>query len=89
MDFGFRGGGSTITNPPNISLSQFCTMSTFHMAWALLTETIFKAFGSLFEIYYKIECLFVSFGEKMCKVLKVEIFFHACLLYASFKISGY
>jgi hypothetical protein len=30
-------------NPSKISLSQFWTMSTFHMARALLTETMFKA----------------------------------------------
>jgi hypothetical protein len=29
MDFGFEGGSAT-TNPSKISLSQFCTMSTFN-----------------------------------------------------------
>jgi hypothetical protein len=34
-------GGLATTNPSKISLSQFCTMSTFHMAQALLMETMF------------------------------------------------
>jgi hypothetical protein len=33
-------GGLATTNPSKISISQFWTMSTFHMAWALLTETM-------------------------------------------------
>jgi hypothetical protein len=35
-------GGSATANPSKISLSQFWTMSTFHMVRALLTETMFK-----------------------------------------------
>jgi hypothetical protein len=35
-------GGLAIANPSKISLSQFWTMSTFHMAQALLTETMFS-----------------------------------------------
>jgi hypothetical protein len=34
-------GGLVIANPSKISFSQLWTMSTFHMAWALLTETVF------------------------------------------------
>jgi hypothetical protein len=33
--------GLAITNPSKISLSQLWTMSTFHMARALLTKTVF------------------------------------------------
>jgi hypothetical protein len=40
MDFGFDRR-SAITNPSKILLSQICTMSTFHMARALLIETVF------------------------------------------------
>jgi hypothetical protein len=39
MAFGLRGG-STTANPTKISLSQFCTMSTFHMAQALLLKIV-------------------------------------------------
>jgi hypothetical protein len=33
-------GGLATANPSKISLSQLWTMSTFHMAWALLTEIV-------------------------------------------------
>jgi hypothetical protein len=33
-------GGLATANPSKISLSQLWTMSTFHMAWALLIETV-------------------------------------------------
>jgi hypothetical protein len=40
-------GGLAIANPSKISLSQLWTMSTFHMARALLTETMFFVDGCL------------------------------------------
>jgi hypothetical protein len=44
-------GGSATANPSKISLSQFWTMSTFHMARALLTEIVFL--GKIcFPIYF-------------------------------------
>ena len=39
MNFGFEGGVAD-DQPLQISLSQFCTMSIFHMAQALLMETM-------------------------------------------------
>jgi hypothetical protein len=38
-------GGLATVNPFKTSLSQFWTMSTFHMAWALLTETMLMVFS--------------------------------------------
>jgi hypothetical protein len=35
-------GGLATANPSKISLSQFCTISTFHMAWVFLTETMLE-----------------------------------------------
>jgi hypothetical protein len=51
---GFRVLGELATaNPSKVSLSQFCTMSTFHMARALLTKAVFK-FISLVWVQNKI-----------------------------------
>jgi hypothetical protein len=52
MNFGFwegRGGGPVTANPSKILLSQFCNMSTFHMAQALLMEAMF--YGNLFMVF--------------------------------------
>jgi hypothetical protein len=43
MDFGFLEWLAT-ANPSKTSLSQFCTMGTFHMAQALLIKAMFILF---------------------------------------------
>jgi hypothetical protein len=49
-------GGLATANPSKISLSQFWTMSTFHMARALLTETVLNINVLPMYICHYIKC---------------------------------